>query len=65
MHVRVGLLAGIAAGLFMPEIRGYFGGLAARRHLEPITTPQDFQQAFIEARRRALETPMIIEDDDK
>lgn len=55
MHVRVGAIAGIAVGLFLPEIRGFVGGLRARKDLTPIKTPADFQAAFLESRRKAME----------
>jgi hypothetical protein len=55
MHVRAGVAVGVITGLFLPEIVGFFGGLKARRDLKPIITPADFQSAFIEARKKAME----------
>lgn len=55
MHVRAGVAAGIIVGLFLPEIKGWLGGFKARKDLAPIVTGTDFQKAFIEARRKAME----------
>lgn len=56
MHIRAGVALGVAVALFIPEIKGHIGGAIARRQLKPIITPQDFQAAFIEARRKAMES---------
>lgn len=54
MHVRLGIIAGITVGLFVPEIKGFLGGFKARKDLAPIITATDFQAAFIKARLEAM-----------